>query len=103
VPQQRSFFDLPPAPEPLPANHTDTSRAAAESMAPHAGALRERVFAFVNWEHGATCDEIEHSLKLAHQTASARLWELKRAQRIVDSGRRRPTTSGRQAIVWRAA
>lgn len=50
-------------------------------------------------DQGATCEEIEHALGMSHQTASARISELRRDEMIADSGRRRPTTSGRSARV----
>lgn len=49
---------------------------------------------------GATCDEVEEALYLRHQTASARVHELMRAKRIVASGKKRRTRSGRTATVW---
>ena len=49
---------------------------------------------------GATCDELESSLMLSHQTTSARVRDLAKGGRIVDSGKRRRTRTGRQAIVW---
>jgi hypothetical protein len=49
--------------------------------------------------HGSTTYEIEQSLDMLHQTASARVYELTGQGRIVDSGVRRKTGSGRNAIV----
>ena len=53
---------------------------------------------------GATCDELELLLGVSHQTASATLRDLqgrRGIQRaIVDSRARRPTRTGRPAIVW---
>jgi uracil-DNA glycosylase family 4 len=90
--------------DPFPPYAADrpTSYDAAASVAKDAGQLRELVFAKIH-ESGAggmTCDEIEIESQLTHQTASARVNELMRAGRIVDSGRKRPTRSSRQAIVW---
>jgi DNA-binding transcriptional regulator LsrR (DeoR family) len=53
---------------------------------------------------GLTCDEVEDRLNFSHQTASARLTELKRDGelriRIVDGiGQRRKTRTGRTAWV----
>lgn len=47
-----------------------------------------------------TCDEIEMITGLSHQTASARVNDLKKAYRIHDSGERRKTRSNRNATVW---
>lgn len=48
---------------------------------------------------GLTCDEIEQCLNLSHQTASARITELKQKGYIVQSGIR-PTRTGRSAAVY---
>lgn len=81
---------------------SDTSRAAAESIEHELGRLQRLVLDFVSLRlHGATCDEAELALSLKHQTASARFRELAELGVIVDSGERRPTSSGRKAIVWK--
>jgi hypothetical protein len=50
---------------------------------------------------GATCDEAELALGLAHQTCSARFNQLRvELGKIRDSGERRPTRSGRKAAVY---
>lgn len=80
---------------------SDTSEAAADSVRGVTGQLRARVFAFIGAQaHGATCDEVEASLGLRHQTASARVRELSLAGVIRDTGERRRTRSGRNAAVW---
>ena len=81
---------------------SDTSRDAAESMRPHVSAIERDVLAFVKraGAMGTTCDEIEDRMKLAHQTASARLKGLADKGLIKDSGVRRPTRSGRAARVY---
>lgn len=48
-----------------------------------------------------TCDELEQELPhWTHQSVSARINELHKSGYIKDSGERRPTRTGRQAIVW---
>ncbi len=80
---------------------SDTSRAAADSMVPHVSAIERCVLNFVSAYHeGATCDEIEFAMGLAHQTASARLKGLSDKGLIKDSGARRKTRSGRAARVY---
>lgn len=114
---QTSLFDLKvpkktSASKPLPpsARGSATSEAAAESMRDSASTLRDKVFDLISasdppvfgvvpTSHGLTCDEIEERTGLRHQTASARVYELAKAGRIVPSGTRR-TRSGRQANVW---
>lgn len=79
----------------------DTSLAAAESIAPSADSIRAKIKAFIAAQaQGATCDEIELSLDLRHQTASARVRELVLFKEIKDSGDRRETRSGRGARVY---
>lgn len=81
---------------------SDTSEAAAQTMERPAPNLRERVARAVaeSGFRGMTCDEVESTLELRHQTASARLRELVLCGRIVDSNNRRATRSGRYAAVY---
>ena len=84
-----------------PYANTDTSFAAAESVAEDASAKRARVFAIIA-AGPTTCDAIEAVTGWPHQTVSARVWELHDKQkRIMDSGQRRLTRHARWAIVWR--
>jgi hypothetical protein len=87
------------------ASGSDTSQQAADSIAPSASALRQIVLEAIRSRRrdGATCDEIEASLAMKHQTASARITELKADQSVVDSGARRRTRSNRNAAVLVAA
>lgn len=85
-----------------PHNSRDTSIQAAASVRTFTPSIRDRVFTFIRAHGGATSDEVEYELKLSHQTASARIWELRRQSLITDGGKRRRTRSGRNAIVWRA-
>ena len=88
-----------------PSNGVATSNAAAASVQPEAARLRALVLNAIRsfGTRGATCDEVEYSTGLKHQTASARVNELRNLAIIVDSGNKRPTRSGRKAIVWRVA
>lgn len=99
--KQKDLFDsdsLPPF-----VRGSDTSESAAESMAEHAPTLRLLVFKCIaDQVHGATCDEVEVALRLRHQTVSARIRELARDLKIMDTGYRRQTRSGRHAVVWKA-
>jgi len=61
-----------------------------------------KVFAVIR-SYPSTCDEVEQSLDGTHQSISAAVNALMREGWITDSGVRRPTRSGRPAIVWRAA
>ena len=51
---------------------------------------------------GTTCDKLEQVLNMSHQTTSARINDLVRMGKIVDSGRREKTRTGRLAICWKA-
>jgi hypothetical protein len=86
-------------------NGTPTSNAAADAIAPVSGAIRRKVLDFVRdaGSAGATSDEIERGLGLGGSTVRPRLVELRVQHRIEDSGRTRPTASGRAAVVWRVA
>lgn len=83
------------------ARGSDTSEAAAESVAELTGRLRTAVYRFIVDNDGASCDHIEQALNLRHQTASARVNELMRQGWIIDSGERPLTRSGRKAVLWK--
>ncbi len=51
---------------------------------------------------GTTCDKLEQVLNMSHQTTSARINDLVRLGKVVDSGRREKTRTGRLAICWKA-
>lgn len=79
---------------------SETSRDAAQSV--DGKTLRAIVLAFIRGRNGATCDDVEASLGLRHQTASARIRELVLGGHLIDSGKTNTTRSGRKATVWRA-
>lgn len=85
--------------------HSATSKAAATSIVPKAGTLRAMVLEFLKdrryWGiDGATDEEIQDELEMPQNTARPRRVELVRAGLVIDSGRSRPTKSGRMATVW---
>jgi len=83
-------------------NNTDTSIEAAESIMPFRGRDQFRIYLWIeSQEAGATCCEVERALSMAHQTASARINDLLRANRVFDTGDRRKTKSGRPARVYK--
>src|SRR5215472_16366774 len=77
------------------------STEAHESIRAEKARLRARVVRYVErrGQRGATCDEIEVASGMSHQTISARCTEAKALGEVVDSGRRRPTRTGRNAAV----
>src|SRR5262245_4516850 len=78
-----------------------TSREAALRMARATPTMRERVYSFMlaQGSVGATDDEIEHALKMRHQTVSARRRELELDGRVAKTELRRRTSSGHSAAV----
>ena len=83
----------------------DTSREAAEKAKPHAGKQRELIHFWVKWAgkseaKGMTADELSMLLELPAQSVSARINGLHKDGYIMDSGERRKTRYGRNAIVW---
>ena len=85
-----------------PHSNETTSKEAAKSVKPIVGKVAADVLRYIRERNGATCDEVECALELRHQTASARVCELRKAGAIFDSGEQRVTQSGRKAVVWRA-
>ena len=83
---------------------SDTSHAAALSIAPHKTRMLEVIHSFIAdaGPYGATCEEAELMLGYRHSTASGRIRDLVLADRVYDSGARRPTSSKRMAVVWKA-
>jgi len=82
----------------IPHNNTDTSMAAANRKAASVDIDRSRIVDHLNdaGAYGCTYDEIECSVGMLHQTASARLNDLQKFGSVIDSGKRRKT---RTAVV----
>ena len=83
----------------------DTSREAAEKAKPHAGKQREEIYFAIqaanNYKFkGMTADEVALVLNMPAQSVSARINGLHKDGYITDSGLRRKTRYGRNAIVW---
>ena len=97
---QLDFFQ-PASPAPAQ-RHSPTSIEAADVIAPKAGTLRRAVFDFLLGcgALGATDEDMQQGLDLNPSTQRPRRIELVRAGSVLDSGRTRPTASGRQAVVW---
>jgi hypothetical protein len=78
-----------------------TSAAAAESITDEdLSRLEARVFDEIA-RAPQTCDALEVATGLSHQTTSARIRGLVLRDRIIDSGYKQRTRSGRWAVVWR--
>lgn len=81
--------------------NSDTSEAAADSVAGGTASKRRRILTMISdAPAGMTDDEVEEATGWRHQTVSARRRELVLLGLLVDSGRRRLTRSGRGATVW---
>ena len=80
---------------------TNTSKEALASIKEYRRTLRDRVQDHILHWNGLTCDQVEELTNMRHQTASARIRELFVMGKIVDSGERRVTRSGRNAVVWK--
>ena len=91
------LFRYPHAPG---AQNTDTSRAAAASIAPTAATLRDRVLDLYQRSRGLTADEAAGKLGLSILSIRPRVTELARLGKLRDSGDRRKNGSGRSAVVW---
>lgn len=97
---------LPSPDEPAPGLfHTTPSggeQAAAAAQFPKSGTDRRRVLDHlaVCGDDGATDEEISMALSMRLYTAAPRRNELVTEGWVVDSGRRRPTTTGSAAAVW---
>lgn len=81
--------------------HSETSRAAAEEILTLAAAMRARVYeCIVSAPDGMTDEEGQAALGMPGNTYRPRRRELQQAGMVCDSGRTRPTESGRSAVVW---
>lgn len=83
----------------------DTRRAAHEANKPNAQAQRRMIAEYVSSQgvYGSTCDQAEVALTMIHQTASARITEMKKSGQLIPSGEVRPTRTGCKAVVFIAA
>ena len=113
VGEQGSLFNPDGAPIPAYVAGSDTSFLAAEAVASKVTQYQKLVLdvALSAGTRGVTCDEVEAILGMPHQTISARINELMKTHKprgeeeerppmLFDSGARRKTRHGQQAIVW---
>ena len=82
--------------------NSDTSIEAALKMAGKAGSLRRQIYYFLKERagRGATDEEVQVGLDMPGNTQRPRRCELEQAGLVHDSGLRRKTTAGREAVVW---
>ena len=89
--------------ETVPTGCADTSISSKAEIAKKKNEYRRKIYYAIRWGGGKTCDEIEVSLGLRHQTASCFIRFLTQDGLLTQSNERRVTRSGRSAIVWKAA
>ncbi|PLK27100.1 hypothetical protein [Novosphingobium sp. TH158] len=83
----------------------ETSKAAANALAPKLGRLQRMAEAAIRaaGSSGLTADELAARLEMDRWSIQPRTSELKCKGLIRDSGKRRPNCTGKAAIVWVAA
>lgn len=82
----------------------DTEGSAAAAMVPHKKRMQDQVLATLEgaWPEGLTDDEGADLLRWPDRLSfGRRRSELAKDGKVVDSGFRRPTPMGRNAVVWR--
>lgn len=96
-------FDESELSEPPAQRHSDTSVAAAEQIKESASTLRMRVYQYLqSVPNGSTDEEMQTGIPMPQNTQRPRRGELVATGLVIDSGKRRKTTSGRMATVWEA-
>ena len=100
--EQNDLFGGRPIEEAPSQKHSSTSQAAAESIAPKAGAMERAVLAFLKHrgDFGATDEEMQYHLAMVGNSQRPRRIALVSKGLARDSGHTRTTRSGRQATVW---
>jgi hypothetical protein len=96
------LWDGPEYPDAPGFKWTDTSKAAAEAIAPKLGRLQRLALAAIKARGalGLTADELADVLALDRYSIQPRTSELRRKSLITDSGLRRLNASKKRAIVW---
>lgn len=81
----------------------ETSREAAQAVAPTCEAIRQRIVALLAGKSDPmTADEITRALGIDGFTVRPRITELAKRGAIEDSGIRKPGSRGRTQTAWRA-
>ncbi len=82
------------------ANYTDTSQEALATIKPKIKTKRELVFLLLKTQ-SLTNYQISDELEMPLSSVCGRVHELQELNLVKDSGLRRKTKYGKQAIVWR--
>ena len=80
-------------------NYTETSKKALATIKPKIKTKREEVYEFIKFQ-ASTNYEIADELDMPLSSVTARCRELQVLNLVEDSGERRKTKYGKQAIVW---
>lgn len=85
-----------------PGDAAETQRTAAVLAYPNTGTQRRRVLDYITncGGYGATDENVQDGLNMNPSTQRPRRVELVEGGFIVDSGDKRKTRSGREAVVW---
>ena len=81
------------------ANYTKTSQDALATIKPKIKTKRQQVYEFVK-SKASTNIEIADELEIPYSSVCGRIHELQECGLVIDSGKRRETKYGKQAIVW---
>ncbi|OQA02115.1 MAG: hypothetical protein BWY71_00119 [Planctomycetes bacterium ADurb.Bin412] len=83
--------------------NSDTSQKAGIHIQKMLGKkLRAKIYYYLKAYGPKTNEELAEDLHIKYITVTPRISELVELKLVLDSGQRRPTSSGRQAIVWKA-
>ena len=82
---------------------TSKDAAVAIEAKGRAATLRDAVLAFFQSGRNATADEVAEVLKESPLSVRPRVAELKAAGKVIETGLRRKSSTGRTSHVWRAA
>jgi hypothetical protein len=83
--------------------HSETSRAAADAMAPHVTPLQQKILDHLREYGELTDEEMQWGIPMGANTQRPRRRELQLLGRVVDTGKTRANASGKQAVIWKAA
>jgi monoamine oxidase len=78
----------------------ETSQEAARRALGRSGSQRNAIYEEIRMQGGMTCDEVCDYLQMLVQSVTPAINTLARDGWLEDSGKRRLTRSGREAIVW---
>lgn len=98
---QTTLFDGFKYPDYPGSRRTDTSREAANDIAPRTQILRDKVLAALK-QRAMSADECAAAIGESILATRPRVAELNKKELVRDTGRRVVNASGKKAVVWRA-